>query len=79
MNAPRARFFVTGTDTEIGKTLVSSAHAARLRAAGPARRRDEADRGRRIERDGELHNEDADQLDAAGNVQLPPAFARRIC
>ncbi|WP_308622193.1 dethiobiotin synthase [Massilia sp. Se16.2.3] len=64
--------FVTGTDTEIGKTLVSSAILHKL-----------VERGRRAcgmkpvaagaeLRDGELHNEDADMLAAAGNVHLPP-------
>jgi len=63
--------FVTGTDTEIGKTLVSAAilhklvesgqHACGMKpvAAGAALR------------DGELHNDDADMLIAAGNVHLP--------
>jgi dethiobiotin synthetase len=70
MTAPLS-LFVTGTDTEIGKTLVSAAllhgfanaglHAAAMKpiAAGA------------FERDGQWHNEDADQLDAAANVQLP--------
>ncbi len=64
--------FVTGTDTEIGKTLVSAAllrgfareglRAAAMKpiAAGAALV------------DGVLHNEDADQLDAASSVLLPP-------
>ena len=64
--------FVTGTDTEIGKTLVSAAllrgfareglraTAMKPIAAGAARV------------DGVLHNEDADQLDAAASVLLPP-------
>jgi dethiobiotin synthetase len=70
MTAPLS-LFVTGTDTEIGKTLVSAAllhgfanaglHAAAMKpiAAGA------------FERDGQWHNEDADQLDAAANVRLP--------
>ncbi|MBN3789938.1 dethiobiotin synthase [Burkholderia sp. Ac-20353] len=64
--------FVTGTDTEIGKTFVSAAllhgfarqglRAAALKpvAAGA------------YEQDGVWRNEDADQLDAAANVVLPP-------
>jgi dethiobiotin synthetase len=71
MTAAPLSLFVTGTDTEIGKTLVSAAllhgfakeglHAAAMKpiAAGA------------FERDGQWHNEDADQLDAAANVQLP--------
>jgi len=63
--------FVTGTDTEIGKTLVSSAilhklvHAG-LRACGMKPVAAGAEM-----RGGELHNDDADQLIAAGNVHLP--------
>lgn len=68
-----ARFccFVTGTDTEIGKTLVSSAILHKLveggrRACGM---KPVAAGAELI--DGELHNEDADMLRAAGNVNLP--------
>lgn len=66
--------FVTGTDTEIGKTFVSAAllrglaHAG-LRAAGMKPIAAGA-----FERDGVWHNEDADQLDAAASVLLPPAL-----
>jgi dethiobiotin synthetase len=64
--------FVTGTDTEIAKTLVS---AALLR--GFAREGLRAAAMKPIAAgaslvDGVLHNEDADQLDAAANVLLPP-------
>eukprot|EP01034_Spumella_vulgaris_P044620 gene44620-55521_t len=59
---PRFACFVTGTDTEIGKTLTSSAllHALvkqGVRACGMK----PVAAGAEI-RDGELHNEDADQL-----------------
>jgi dethiobiotin synthetase len=64
--------FVTGTDTEIGKTLVSAAllrgfvrEGLRATAMKPI-----AAGATLI--DGVLHNEDADQLDAAANVLLPP-------
>ncbi|MEM5404776.1 dethiobiotin synthase [Paraburkholderia unamae] len=66
--------FVTGTDTEIGKTFVSAAllrgfaHAG-LRATALKPIAAGAD-----ERDGVWHNEDADQLDAAASVLLPPAI-----
>ncbi|WP_244814643.1 dethiobiotin synthase [Caballeronia sp. Lep1P3] len=65
-------FFVAGTDTEIGKTFVSCAllHGfarANLRAAAMKPIASGA-----AVRDGALHNEDADQLDAAANVALPP-------
>jgi dethiobiotin synthetase len=71
MSAPLA-LFVTGTDTEIGKTFVSAALLrgfARegLRAAGMKPIAAGA-----FERDGAWHNDDADQLDAAASVLLPP-------
>jgi dethiobiotin synthetase len=44
------RLGITGTDTEIGKTVVSCALAALARAR-PAARRDEADRNRRLRTD----------------------------
>lgn len=63
--------FITGTDTEIGKTLVSSAILHKLveggvRACGMK----PVAAGARM-RDGILHNEDADQLIEASNVHLP--------
>jgi dethiobiotin synthetase len=69
-----ARFqcFVTGTDTEIGKTLISSALLYALtqqdvRAAGMKPVAAGAEM-----RDGVLHNDDVDSLMAAANVSLPP-------
>ena len=67
---PRFACFVTGTDTEIGKTLTSSAllHALvkqGVRACGMKPVAAGAEM-----RDGELHNDDADQLIAAGNVTM---------
>jgi len=64
--------FVAGTDTEIGKTFVSAAllrgfARAGLRAAGMKPIAAGA-----FERDGAWHNDDADQLDAAASVLLPP-------
>ena len=62
--------FVTGTDTEIGKTLTSSAllHALVQRGVRACGMKPVA-AGAEL-RDGELHNEDADSLKAAGNVTL---------
>ncbi|OXH83403.1 dethiobiotin synthase, partial [Burkholderia multivorans] len=64
--------FVTGTDTEIGKTFVSAAllhgftrHGLRTAAMKPVA-------AGAYERDGVWRNEDADQLDAAASVVLPP-------
>ena len=72
-----ARFqcFVTGTDTEIGKTLISSAllHGlvqAGVRAAGMKT----VAAGAEL-RDGVLHNDDVDSLAAASNVKLPQELA----
>jgi dethiobiotin synthetase len=63
--------FVTGTDTEIGKTLVSSAllHALVQRGVRACGMKPVA-AGAEL-RDGDWHNEDCDQLRAAGNVSLP--------
>ena len=71
---PRFSCFVTGTDTEIGKTLISSAmlHAlvqAGVRACGMK----PVAAGAEL-RDGALHNDDCDQLAAAGNVHLLPSI-----
>jgi dethiobiotin synthetase len=65
-------YFVTGTDTEIGKTLVSSAmlHAlgrTGVRAAGMK----PVAAGAEL-RDGRWHNDDADALAAAATLALPP-------
>jgi dethiobiotin synthetase len=66
-----AAWFVTGTDTEIGKTLTSAALLYALtqqgvRAAGMK----PVAAGAEL-RDGAWHNEDADALAAASNVVLP--------
>lgn len=65
--------FVTGTDTEIGKTLVSVAllhilaqRGVRVAAMKPIAAGAEW-------RDGAWHNEDADMLEANTNVHLPQA------
>ena len=65
-------YFVTGTDTEIGKTLVSSTLLYALarqgvRAAGMK----PVAAGAEL-RDGAWHNEDIDALADAANVALPP-------
>jgi dethiobiotin synthetase len=63
--------FVTGTDTEIGKTLVSSAILHKLVAHGVRACGMKPIAAGAEMRDGELHNEDADQLIDASNVKLP--------
>ncbi len=70
--SPPLSLFVTGTDTEIGKTFVSAAllHGfARLGLRAAALKPVAAGA---YEQDGVWRNEDADQLDAAANVVLPP-------
>ncbi|CAB3689921.1 dethiobiotin synthase [Trinickia soli] len=73
MNPPLS-LFVTGTDTEIGKTLVSCALLrgfARLGLSAAAMKPIAAGAHFCAE-DGLWHNEDADQLDAAAGALLPP-------
>jgi dethiobiotin synthetase len=73
MTAPLS-LFVTGTDTEIGKTLVSAALLHGFAALGLRAAAMKPIAAGALERDGEWHNEDADQLDAAANVALPPSI-----
>ncbi|HEY0845634.1 MAG TPA: dethiobiotin synthase [Noviherbaspirillum sp.] len=73
MSTPAA-WFVTGTDTEIGKTLVSSAFVYALVRQGVrvAAMKPVAAGARLL--NGEWHNEDADILAAEANVKLPTAL-----
>lgn len=76
--------FVTGTDTEIGKTLISSAILHKLVQTGVRACGMKPIAAGAEERDGTLHNEDADMLRAAGNVNLPqhittPFMLREPC
>ncbi|SAK40927.1 dithiobiotin synthetase [Caballeronia catudaia] len=64
-------FFVAGTDTEIGKTFVSCALLHGFARAGLRAAAMKPIASGAVLRDGVLHNEDADQLDAAANVALP--------
>lgn len=76
--------FVTGTDTEIGKTLVSAAILHKLVAGGVRACGMKPVAAGAEMRGGRLHNEDADMLAAAGNVHLPsnittPFMLREPC
>jgi dethiobiotin synthetase len=76
--------FVTGTDTEIGKTLVSAAILHKLVQRGQRACGMKPIAAGAEERDGELHNDDAAMLRAAGNVHLPqhittPFMLREPC
>ena len=73
MTAPLS-LFVTGTDTEIGKTLVSAALLHGFAGLGLRAAAMKPIAAGAFEADGEWHNEDADQLDAAANVALPPSI-----
>jgi dethiobiotin synthetase len=66
--------FVTGTDTEIGKTLISAAILHKLVQQGVRACGMKPIAAGAEERDGELHNEDAAMLRAAGNVHLPQSI-----
>jgi dethiobiotin synthetase len=66
--------FVTGTDTEIGKTLVSAALLRGFAREGLRAAAMKPIAAGAFEVDGVWHNEDADQLDAASTVLLPPAL-----
>ena len=72
---PRFNCFVTGTDTEIGKTLVSSAMLHALVQAGArACGMKPVAAGAALGEDHRWHNDDCDQLAAAGNVHLPQSI-----
>ncbi|MFC5475022.1 dethiobiotin synthase [Paraherbaspirillum soli] len=74
-NLPKTAYFVAGTDTEIGKTLVASAllHALTRTGLSTAGMKPVA-AGAEL-RDGVWHNEDADALAAQASILLPPALA----
>ncbi|MFZ6735255.1 dethiobiotin synthase [Undibacterium sp. Ji42W] len=67
-------FFVTGTDTEIGKTLVSAAmlHAMQVQGLQAVGMKPIAAGAEK--RDGVLHNEDVDMLVAAASVKAELAL-----
>jgi dethiobiotin synthetase len=67
--------FVTGTDTEVGKTLISSALLHILKQGGIRAAGMKPVAAGAVLRDGVWHNDDADQLAAAANVALPPEVA----
>ncbi|MDN4037079.1 dethiobiotin synthase [Massilia sp. YIM B02443] len=74
-NVPtRFSCFVTGTDTEIGKTLISAAILHKLASSGQRACGMKPVAAGASMIDGALHNEDADMLIAAGNVHLPSSI-----
>jgi len=72
-------FFITGTDTGVGKTLVACAllHAFAARGLRVLGMKPVA-AGARMQ-DGQLLNNDAEQLIAAGNVRAPLAAINPYC
>ena len=67
--------FVTGTDTEIGKTLVTCALLHALAQAGLHAAGMKPVAAGAQERDGAWHNDDADRIAAASNIALPRALS----
>ena len=68
-------WFITGTDTEIGKTLVASALLHALGVAGIDAAGMKPIAAGAVLRNHMLRNEDAEQLAAAAGVALSPALA----
>ena len=67
-------WFVTGTDTEIGKTLVASALTHACAACGLRTAAMKPIAAGAVLRDGELRNDDVDRLAAADSAGLPRAW-----
>jgi len=72
-------FFVTGTDTGVGKTLAACAllHAFSARGLRAAGMKPVAAGAQRIR--GELRNEDVEQLGAASSIAAPRALLNPYC
>jgi dethiobiotin synthetase len=70
----KAHFFVTGTDTGVGKTLVSSAMLSSLAASGLRAVGMKPVAAGLDLIDGTWRNDDVEQLQAAGNVEAPLAL-----
>lgn len=68
-------YFITGTDTDIGKTLVSAAMLHVLAENGIRAAGMKPVAAGAVLRDGVLHNDDADALAAAASVALPAELA----
>ena len=68
-------YFVTGTDTEIGKTLISTALLHALAQSGARAAGLKPVAAGAEWRDGAWRNEDADRLAAAANIVLPAQWA----
>ena len=71
----RQHYFIAGTDTEIGKTLVSCALLSALAQQGMRAAGMKPVAAGAEWRDGAWHNEDVDLLAANSNFIVPPALA----
>jgi len=67
--------FITGTDTDVGKTLISSAMLHVLAQSGVRAAGMKPVAAGAVLRDGVWHNDDADALAEQAGVALPPALA----
>jgi dethiobiotin synthetase len=67
--------FITGTDTDVGKTLVSSALLHVLAQSGIRAAGMKPVAAGAVLRDGVWHNDDADALAEQASIALPPALA----
>jgi dethiobiotin synthetase len=75
MSASKPGYFVTGTDTEIGKTLIASTMLYALKQQGVrAAGMKPVAAGAEL-RDGMWHNEDVDRIAEAASVPLPTELA----
>jgi dethiobiotin synthetase len=71
-NQTKAAWFIAGTDTEIGKTLIASAMLHALTQAGVRSAGMKPVAAGAELRDGVWHNDDADILASEASVALPP-------
>lgn len=72
--AATCAYFVTGTDTEVGKTLISSALLQMLSHRGLRTAGMKPVAAGAVMRDGVWHNDDVDNLAAASSLALPQAL-----
>lgn len=74
MNKVRCAYFVAGTDTEMGKTLIASSLLLALTRTGTCTAGMKPIAAGAQLRDGAWHNEDADALAEQASIALPPAL-----
>ncbi|HWW05518.1 dethiobiotin synthase [Collimonas sp.] len=71
VHPPKAAWFIAGTDTEIGKTLIAGALLHELTKTGVRSAGMKPVAAGAVLRDGVWHNDDADILAAEASVKLP--------